>query len=111
MNKKLNTTYQFEFEDGTTVGMTLAFYALLMLKGKNKGLYERYNKAMNKMAGQKNNEYDELETLTILYAAYACANIDDFENIMSEEDFIYACGSDRMAIGKAMQALTAPKKK
>ena len=110
MEKSLNTKYVFEFEDGTTCEMTLAFYALLMLKGKNKSLYERYNRSMNNMADVKKG-YDELESLTILYTAYVCANINESEeNLMSETDFIIKCGSDRVAVGTAVGALTNPKK-
>lgn len=110
-NKKMmNTKYIFEFEDGTTAEMSLAFYLLYLLRAKNKGLYERYNAAMNRM-GQKNGGYDELDSLTILYTAYLCANMDDPDKAMSEEEFMMMCGSDRMAIGQAMQALTSPKKK
>ena len=110
MDKPMNTKYVFEFEDGTTCEMTLAFCALLMLKGKNKNLYYRYNKAMNGMTDKKK-DYDELESLTILYTAYRCANINEpEENILSESDFIIKCGSDRKAVGKAMQRLLNPKK-
>jgi hypothetical protein len=110
MEKPMNTKYVFEFEDGETCEMTLAFYALLMLKGKNKGLYDRYNKAYSGMADKKK-EYDELETLTILYTAYRCANINEpEENLMSETEFIIKCGSDRRALGRAMQRLLNPKK-
>ena len=110
MDKPMNTKYVFEFEDGTTCEMTLAFYALLMLKGKNKNLYDRYNKTYNGMADKKK-DYDELESLTILYTAYRCANINEpEENLMSEKDFIIKCGSDRKAIGMAMKRLLNPKK-
>ena len=110
MDKPMNTKYVFEFEDGSTCEMTLAFYALLMLKGKKKSLYDRYNKSMNTMTDKKK-DYDELESLTILYTAYRCANINEpEEDLMSETEFIIKCGSDRKAIGKAMQRLINPKK-
>lgn len=110
MDRPMNTKYVFEFEDGSTCEMTLAFYALLMLKGKNKSLYDRYNKTMNGMSN-KNKEYDELESLTILYTAYRCANINEAEdNLVSEEEFVYKCGSDRKAVGNAMTRLINPKK-
>ena len=35
-NKKLNTTIDYVFEDGTSVKMTLMFYAIYQLKNKNK---------------------------------------------------------------------------
>lgn len=110
MDKPMNTKYVFEFEDGTSCEMTLAFYVLYLLKAKNKSLYDRYNRTMNGMSDNKK-DYDELESLTILYTAYRCANINEpEENLMSEEEFIIKCGSDRKAVGMAMQRLINPKK-
>lgn len=104
MAKKMNTTYEFEFYDGTTAKMTLTFYALYQLKAKNKSLYERYNKIMTK------GPTDELEMVTVLYAAYVCANMNDDAQLMSEEEFMIACGFDRLAISDAIKALTQAKK-
>ena len=106
MNKKLNTTVDFELCDGTTVKLTLAFYHLYQLKSKNPSLYKRYNAAMSNTA--KDN-YDELDMITILYAAYMCANMD--AAVLDEEEFMMLCGSDRIAVGNAVKALTSPKKK
>lgn len=106
---KLNTTYTFTFCDGTTATMTLTFYALYRLKSNNKALYDRYNRTMQTIGSGKG---DELDSLTLLYIAYVCANANDdssASDLMSEEEFIIKCGSDREAIGKAAQALTAPK--
>lgn len=108
MEKPLNTKYVFEFDDGSAAEMSLSFYALYMLKGKNKSLYERYNRAMNNLGSQGG--YDELETITILYAAYVCANLNE-ENILSEEEFLMRCGSDRVAVANAVRELTQPKKR
>ena len=110
MDKPLNTKYVYEFQDGSTCEMTLAFYALYMLRGKNKALYERYNAAMNRMGDQKKNGYDELDSLVILYSAYLCANLDNLDSVMTEEEFLMKCGNDRLAVGKAMQSLTTAKK-
>lgn len=107
MNKKLNTTIDFEFCDGTTAKMTLMFWALNQLKSKNIALYKRYNKAMNESAS---GNYDELDMITVLYAAYMCANMDS-EEVLSEEEFMIKCGSDRVAVGQAVKQLTNPKKK
>lgn len=106
MNKQMNTTIDFEFCDGTSAKMTLTFYALYKLKGKNTVLYNRYNRCLN--AVQKDTA-DELDTITILYTAYICANMDE-ENLLTEEEFIMKCGSDRVAVSKAARALTQPKK-
>ena len=104
MDKKMNTVIDFEFYDGTTAKMTLTFYALYQLRAKNKSLYERYNKIMSTKG-----EAGELDMITIMYAAYVCANLSE-ENLMSEEEFMIKCGSDRIAIRDAIQALTQPKK-
>lgn len=110
MDKPMNTKYVFEFEDGTTCEMTLSFYVLYLLRAKNKSLYSRYNRTMSNMADAKT-EYDELESLTILYTAYRCANINEpEENLLTEEEFIIKCGCDRVEVSKAVQMLTNPKK-
>lgn len=110
MDKPMNTKYIFEFEDGTSCEMTLAFYVLYLLKAKNKSLYERYNRTMSNMADKKH-EYDELESLTILYTAYRCANVNEpEEDLLTEEEFIMKCGSDRTAVGRAVKRLISPKK-
>lgn len=109
MDKPLNTKYVYEFQDGTSCEMTLAFYALYMLRSKNKDIYKRYNATMNAMA-EKNYIYDELDVITILYTAYLCAKLNDFDNVMSEEEFLMKCGNDRDSIGKAMTELTTAKK-
>lgn len=104
MAEPKNTYYDYKFEDGESVKMTLAFYALYQLKSINKGLYDRYNKVMTKGPS------DELEMLTVLYAAYICANINDSANCMSEEEFLVKCGSDRFAVKDALEKLVKPKK-
>lgn len=102
---KLNTNHTFEFQDGTTTEMTLTFYAILKLKSRDKALYDRYNRAFNAMGSGKS---DELDSLTILYVAYRCANTAE-ETPMTEEEFIIKCGCDRNTVGKAIQALMSPK--
>lgn len=102
---KLNTTYDFEFSDGSSVKMTLTFYALYQLKSRDKSLYDRYNRAMNAIGTGKG---DELDSITLLYIAYVCENQSE-ENLMSEEEFIIKCGCDREAVGKAAKALTSAK--
>lgn len=100
----LATRYEFEFYDGTTCQMTLAFILLKKLASKNKALYDRYNKIM------ANGGKDEFDTLTVLYAAYVCANMES-ESLLTEDEFIEKCGCDRVAINEAMQAMTNPKKR
>ena len=100
----LSTGYTFEFEDGSTCQMSLSFIRLKRLAGKNKALYERHQKVM------VNGGKDELDTLTVLYAAYVCANIDS-DDLMTEDEFLEKCGSDRVAVNTALEALTNPKKR
>ena len=99
----LATRYTFEFYDGTTCEMTLAFILLKKLSSKNKTLYERCQKIM------ANGGKDEFDTLTVLYTAYVCANMDG-ENLLTEDEFIEKCGFDRQALMDALQALTTAKK-
>jgi hypothetical protein len=105
MDKKLNTTTTFCFEDGTSCEMTLYFYALYQLRNKNKALYDKYNRIM---ANMSKGNYEELDQLTILYIAYLCA---DPAEPMTEEEFIFKCGCDRKALGKAFRELTTAKKR
>ena len=107
MDKKLNTHYTFTFCDGSTCEMTLQFYALYQLKSRNKALYEKYNRIIN-VAGK--GDADELEMITLLYIAYLC-DLPAEETPMSEEEFLIKCGSDRMEVGKAVEALIKPKKR
>lgn len=104
MNKMaLATKYVYTFEDGETCEMTLAFIRLKALSSKNKNLYDRYNKIM------ANGVKEELEGITILYTAYVCANL-DAETLLTEDEFIEKCGSDREEPRKALQRLISPKK-
>jgi hypothetical protein len=100
--KKLNTMLEYEFCDGTTANLTLAFYLLYQLKAKNRALYDKYNKIMT--GGLK----DEFDMITILYAAYVCANLNEAE-IMTEEEFMMKCGSDHVGVANAFKDLTTPK--
>ena len=107
MDKPLTTYHEFKLVDGSTVKMSLSFYSVYQLKKVNKELYKRYNKIFVEQ-NKKNYEYDELDNLSILYAAYVCANLND-ENLMDEETFLIMCGSNRERIGEAMEALIKPK--
>ena len=99
----LATEYTFEFYDGTACRMTLAFIRLKKLSSENKSLYERCQKVL--AHGAK----DEFDTLSVLYAAYVCANMGGDE-IMTEDEFIEKCGSDRQAIMTALECMISPKK-
>lgn len=100
----LATGYTFEFYDGTTCEMTLAFIRLKRLASKNKRAYEACQKVMT------NGPQDEFDMLSVLYAAYLCANLTE-ENLMTEDEFIEKCGTDRFAISDAFNEMTNPKKR
>ena len=101
-NKKMNTELEFEFFDGTTTKLTLAFYLLYQLKAKNRALYDKYNKIMT--GGLK----DEFDMIAVLYTAYVCANMSEAE-LMTEEEFMMKCGSDHVGVANAFKDLTTPK--
>lgn len=107
MDKKtmLNTVYDFELADGTTVKLTLTFYCLYLLRSKKKDIYERYNKIMT------NGPKEELDNVTILYTAYLCANVANIDECMSEMDFLMLMPTNRDYIGTVMAELITPKKK
>lgn len=96
-----NTCIDFKFEDGDSVKMTLTFYALYLLKTKNKKIYDEYNKIA------ANGVKEELDLILILYTAYLCANMD--EDCISFEEFIIKCGSGRKKIRETVAILQSPK--
>lgn len=102
--KKLQmaTTVDHEIFDGSTVKCTLAMYQLKRLASKNKNLYDLVMKVLSK------GTEDIFESVRVLYAAYLCANMDSDE-VMSEDEFMIACGSDYTGIGLTIQKLMNPK--
>ena len=99
---KLNTIYEFTFEDGDKTELTLTFSKVYQLRAKNKNLYEGYIKAVSEGV------VAELDAIKVLYAAYVCAHLDD-SDIMSEKDFMDKCGSDRDGVMEALMSLLHPK--
>ncbi len=104
MEKKLNTTVEFEFCDGSKTELTLTFYKVYQLRNKNKAIYAKYNKIM------ANENPSDLELVELLYAAYVCAHLDE-EDLLTEEEFIIMCGSDRTTVAESVKNLLNPKKK
>ena len=98
------TTVEHELFDGSTVKCTLAMWRLKMLASKNKKLYDTAMKVLGK------GTEDVFESITVIYAAYVCANMDSAE-LMSEDEFIMACGSDYAGISATVSALMNPKKR
>ena len=105
MDKKLNTIYDFELNDGTVVQMTLQYFALYQLRGKNKTAYDRYNRIM--MKGPQ----EELDNVTILYTAYLCANLARIDECVTELEFLQLMPTDREYTGGILASLLNDKKK
>ena len=103
-NKNFSTVYDFELADGQVVKMTLRFYSLYQLKGKNKKAYDNYNRIMVK------GPQEELENVTILYTAYLCANLDRIDECMSELEFLQLMPDDREYTNAVLAKLINPKK-
>jgi hypothetical protein len=103
MNKlRLATTVEHELFDGSTVKCTLAMYRLKMLASKDKGLYAHAMKVLGKGTD------DVFESIKMLYAAYVCANMDS-DDLMTEDDFMMACGSDYAGVTATVGKLINPK--
>lgn len=106
MNLLKNTFYSYELIDGNEVQLTLAFYLLKQLEGKNPTLTDRYYKATAK----KQHEMKDLDAVTIIYTAYCCANLGN-PDLMDEDTFMIMMGSDRVSLGGLMNKLVGAKKK
>lgn len=105
MNLLKNTFVKYTLIDGSTVQLTLAFALLKALEGKNPDLANRYYKITQK----KETEMHELDMVTMLYTAYACANLDNPE-MMDEETFMILLGSDRLSLRHVFNRLVGAKK-
>lgn len=99
-----NTYVPYTLINGETVQLTLAFYLLKQLEGKNSALVERYYKLQSKK------EMRDTDIVTILYTAYCCANLDS-EDLHDEEAFMILLGSDRLSMRGIMNRLMGAKKK
>lgn len=106
--KKKNTIVEMEMADGSTVKLTLAYRYLIQLSGINPKVYKEYNAVFSKTASQR----EEIDNVTMLYAAYLCAQIQEgtVEDAMSWDDFIDTLSLDREITGRAVIALIAPKR-
>lgn len=111
---ELATMYEFEFCDGTTCKLSLSFIRLKMLSSVNPTLFGEVMEIMSRECN------DIFEALKVLYGAYVCANIEvakrdqkiffaQRRKLMTEDEFIERCGSDRVAIIEALQKITDPK--
>lgn len=105
INLLKNTFIDYTLIDGTTVKLTLAFYLLKQLESKNPSLSDRYYKTTSK----KQSELRDIDTVTIIYTAYCCANLDN-EELMDEDVFMILMGGDRLSMNGIVQRLVGAKK-
>lgn len=101
---KLATTIDFELMDGTVVKCTLAMFQLKRLANENKALYATVTKFLAK------GSEDIFEQIRVVYAAYLCANMGE-AGLLTEDEFVIACGSDYAGVGEAVAKLIDPKKR
>lgn len=100
----LATTVDLQLYDDSTVKCTLAMYRLKLLASKNKKLADHATRIIAKGSD------DIFEIIKTVYAAYVCANMDD-ENIMTEDEFTEALGSDYAGVMQTFAELINPKKR
>ena len=69
----MNGKIKMKLENGKEVELALNFASLYKIRGLKKDVYDRYNKVI--MKGTE----DTFDTVTILYTAYLCANVDNLD--------------------------------
>lgn len=100
-----NTFLNMKLENGEKIELTLNFARLLQLKNKNKAIYEKYNKILC------NGAKDAIEdTITVIYVAYLCANVDK-EELLGFNEFAGLIPQNFGEINNVCQELISPKKK
>ena len=99
----MNTVIEVEMNDGSILKMTLNFKRLYLLRGKNKKIYNEYMRIAN---GPEN----EMDIAIMIYTAYLCANIEEYENCLGLEDFLEKLPVNREE-KSAIKARLQPKKK
>lgn len=105
LNVLRNTFIDLEMMGGETVKLTLSFYLLKKLEEKNPDLTEAYYALQRK----KQTDLRDHHLITLLYTAYACANLNDPE-MMDEETFAILLPNDREMIGDVARRLMGGKK-
>ena len=99
------TLLDFKLNDGTTIQMTLSFGRLYKLRQKNEAAYKKYNQLT--MDGMK----DEFDFVAYLYTAYLCANVDELDKCMTEEEFIEKMPDNHLAVAMTVNRLKIVDKK
>lgn len=112
------TFYDFVLNDDSVVQMTRNFAGLYMLKAYDPDLYEK-SQVFNRKA--KNYVPDDLETASVLYAAYVTATLvnnsvkksngEPEDEIMSEVDFLLLIPTDAYKIKNILTKLFGDEKK
>lgn len=90
--------------DGSVLKMTLNFKRLYLLRNKDKKAYDVYIQTTNKQ------NINEMEIAEILYVAYLCANIKEYDSCMSFEDFLEKLPEDREVIMEMWLRMYSKKK-
>lgn len=100
----LNTCIDFTLGDGTTVPLTLQFYALYKLQAADMPAFERYNKTQTQGA---ENVFD---IIGVIYAAYCCGAILSEKEYMSFEEFLQVLPPNHNTLTGLYIELLNPKK-
>lgn len=101
MNGKIN----MELENGKEVELALNFASLYKIRGLKKDVYDRYNKVI--MKGTE----DTFDTVTVLYTAYLCANVDNLDECMGEMEFMENLPYNPPELARKCNELISAKKK
>lgn len=105
MNFLKNTFVDYTLINGETIKLTMAFALLKELENRNPELVNKYYK----LSAKRENEFRDLDMVTILYTAYMCANLDNPE-VYDEEIFTILLGSDRLSMRYLSNQLMGAKK-
>lgn len=101
------TFKELTLENGEVIKLTLNFARLLQLKNKRKKEYEEYNDIY-----VKEDKDATFSSITILYTAYLCANIEQDDNtLMTKEEFMENIPQSFVLINNLANELANPKQK
>lgn len=96
---------EIEFQTGQKAALALNFPAMYALRAKNKEQYAKLNSVL--IHGTK----DILDSCTILYGAYLCANLDTPKaELLSELEFMQLLPEDVGGLSQMAAELITPKK-
>ncbi len=82
MTKMINNELDFTLNNGEKVKLTLNFKLLLKLRSNYPEEYNEFNKVV---LGKSKEDRDFFEILSVVYAAYLCANFDNKDRYTKEE--------------------------